>query len=53
MEIASLYILKVGVVLPSIMSHVIVIDTRKAPHAKGRILIKGKSTKARDVLSIN
>ena len=36
METESLFLQKVGVVLSGTMSHVIVSDTRKAPHAKGR-----------------
>ena len=36
METASLYIQKVGVVLPGTMSHVIISDKSKAPLAKGR-----------------
>ena len=36
METASLFIQKLGVVLSGTMSHVIVSDARKAPHAKGR-----------------
>ena len=36
METASLFIQKVGVVLPGTMSHVIMSDGRKAPQAKGR-----------------
>ena len=36
METASLFIQKVGEVLSGTMSHMIVSDTRKAPHAKGK-----------------
>ena len=36
METASLYKLKVGVVLPGRMSHVIMSDANKAPLAKRR-----------------
>ena len=47
METASLYVQKVGVVLPGTMSHVIISDTRKTPPSKGRgrILFIVKSTK--------
>ena len=48
METASLFIQKVGVVLPGTLSHETLSDSKKAPCAKGRarMLIKGKSTKA-------
>ena len=36
METASLYIQKVGVVLPATMSHVIISDAGKASLAKGK-----------------
>ena len=36
METASLYIQKVGVVLPGTMCHVIISDARKASLSKGR-----------------
>ena len=55
METASLYIQKVGVVLPGTMSHVIISDTRKAPCVKGkvRMLIKLKFYYSRtDVLNL-
>ena len=36
METASLFLQRVGVVLSGTMSHMVVSDVRKAPHAKGR-----------------
>ena len=36
METTSLFIQKVGVLLSGTMCHMIMSDTRKAPHSKGR-----------------
>ena len=56
MEMASLFIQKVGVVLSASMSHMIMSDAKKlyAYRVGTRILIQGKSAQSsRDVLSLN
>ena len=53
METASPFIQKVGVVLSGTASQVTVSEARKAPRTKvARILIKGKSTKAVEMLRV-